>query len=332
MSEVFVSYKREDFVAVKRLVDGLTAEGLDIWWDQMIAPDAPWEETIERQLSAAKAVIACWSRISVASENVKAEARRARQEGRLLQVYLEDCEPPLFFGERQGVKLRDWNGDRTSSQYRALVDGLNAVLTGRNASEAVGYVPPAAAEHWANVDKNDVAALLRYSDSFPGTSEGYQARQLAHQLEEGRKIRADGRAAYLAMIDDALKIAESASSGLRNTRHNLGSQTLEQRGERLSHHKATLAKFRAEWARIEGSILEPGGHGVLESGEIAGYRKRFAAAESELAALIRDEEDFLEGIRRIVSGRRFRVRALWVVGVTALLVFWLWAALQQGLL
>src|SRR5271163_1515142 len=120
MSEVFVSYKRENLTAVGRLVEALRAEGVGVWWDQDIAPNAAWEATIERQLAAAKLVIVAWSPAAVASENVKAEARWARQQGRLLQVFVEACEPPLFFGERQGIDLKHWS----DAAFRSVLDAV----------------------------------------------------------------------------------------------------------------------------------------------------------------------------------------------------------------
>ena len=98
MRDVFISYKRENEAKVARLVAALEARGLDVWWDREIPPGAPWEATIEQALNAAKAVVVCWSHAAVASENVRSEARLARNQGRLIQVFLEACEPPLFFG------------------------------------------------------------------------------------------------------------------------------------------------------------------------------------------------------------------------------------------
>ena len=74
MSDVFVSYKREDTVRVSKLVAALRSAGLEVWWDQDIEPSEPWEATIDRALREAKAVIVCWSPDAVASENVRAEA------------------------------------------------------------------------------------------------------------------------------------------------------------------------------------------------------------------------------------------------------------------
>jgi TolB-like protein len=128
MSEVFVSYKRENLAAVGRLVEALRAEGIGVWWDQDIPPNAAWEETIERALAAAKLVIVAWSPAAVASENVKAEARGARTQGRLLQVFVEACEPPLFFGERQGVDLKHWSGAASDAGFRSLLEAVRSGL------------------------------------------------------------------------------------------------------------------------------------------------------------------------------------------------------------
>ena len=110
MADVFLSYKREDAAKVRKLVAALREAGLNVWWDEDIPPSAPWETTIEKALADAKSVIVCWSPDAVASENVRSEARVARQDGRLIQVFLKPCTPPLFFGERQGVDLSSWRG------------------------------------------------------------------------------------------------------------------------------------------------------------------------------------------------------------------------------
>lgn len=141
MADVFISYKRENQDAVQRIVQGLRGAGLTIWWDQDIAPDAPWEATIERELEASKVVIVAWSQAAVASENVKAEARRARNQGKLIQVYVETCDPPLFFGERQGVDLSNWNGEPSDNRFKAIITAAKAILAGKKPPEGVGYRP-----------------------------------------------------------------------------------------------------------------------------------------------------------------------------------------------
>jgi TolB-like protein len=127
MADVFLSYKREDAAKVRKLVDALRDDGIDVWWDEDIPPSAPWEATIEKALADAKAVAVCWSPESVKSENVRSKARIAREDGRLIQIFVKACSPPLFFGERQGVDLSNWRGRADDPRIATIADGVRAV-------------------------------------------------------------------------------------------------------------------------------------------------------------------------------------------------------------
>ncbi|HEX4095717.1 MAG TPA: toll/interleukin-1 receptor domain-containing protein, partial [Caulobacteraceae bacterium] len=118
MPDVFLSYKREDLKAATRLVAALRAEGIEVWWDRDIRAGAPWEASIETALAEATVVLVCWSKAAVASDNVRSEARWAREKGRLIQLFVEPCNPPLFFGERQGIDLSGWSGDASDDRFR----------------------------------------------------------------------------------------------------------------------------------------------------------------------------------------------------------------------
>jgi TolB-like protein len=133
MADVFLSYKREDAAKVGKLVAALRSAGLDVWWDEDIPGGAQWEATIEKALTEAKAVVVCWSPASVASENVRSEARVAREDGRLVQVFLKPCTPPLFFGERQGFDLSKWRGDANDERIAKVADSLRRVAEGERA-------------------------------------------------------------------------------------------------------------------------------------------------------------------------------------------------------
>jgi aryl carrier-like protein len=41
MAGVFVSYNREDSAKVRKLVAALRDDGIDVWWDEDIAPSSP---------------------------------------------------------------------------------------------------------------------------------------------------------------------------------------------------------------------------------------------------------------------------------------------------
>jgi hypothetical protein len=133
---------------VQLLVAGLRAQGLEVWWDQDIPPDAPWEATVEHALKGAKITIVAWSPAAVASENVKSEARWARNQGRLIQVFVAPCDPPLFFGERQGVSLEGWTGAVSDHRFVTVVAAVRAMIAGKAPPQGVGYKPPARRPIW----------------------------------------------------------------------------------------------------------------------------------------------------------------------------------------
>lgn len=73
--DVFISYAREDKARVKQLVHALTASrGWSIWWDAALRPGAQFPREIEATLASARCVLVVWSRHSIASDWVVAEA------------------------------------------------------------------------------------------------------------------------------------------------------------------------------------------------------------------------------------------------------------------
>ena len=142
MADVFLSYKREDAVRVRKLVAALRKVGFETWWDEDIPGGAQWETSIEQALLEAKAVVVCWSPVSVTSENVRSEARVAREDGRLVQVFLKPCVPPLFFGERQGIDLSRWHGNPDDPHITKLADNIRGVASGqRVADQSLAHGP-----------------------------------------------------------------------------------------------------------------------------------------------------------------------------------------------
>ena len=160
MPDIFVSYKREDRDAVAHLVETLRKRGFSVWWDEDIPPEAAWEATIEEHLSGAGAVVVVWTRTSVSSENVKAEARWARQNGKLVQVSLDGAAPPLFFSERQAIDLSRWRG-APGSTYLELEAALRRTI-GATEEPATGRGgrPSPPRPGWSSRRRLALAALL----------------------------------------------------------------------------------------------------------------------------------------------------------------------------
>ena len=142
MSDVFVSYKREDEVRVAPLVHALEAEGLDVWWDRGLPGGESWRANIEAALDAAKCVVVVWSTLSVgpAGHFVRDEAAHAMARGQLVPVTIDRVAPPLGFRELQAIDLTRWRGRAGDPFLSDLVAAIRAKLDGSPAPKAHGPV------------------------------------------------------------------------------------------------------------------------------------------------------------------------------------------------
>ena len=124
---IFLSYARADRARVKPLAAALAAAGFDVWWDMMIEGGAAFARQIEEQLEIADAVVAVWSRTSVASDWVRDEAGHGRDRKRLVPVLLDPVEPPLGFRQYHAVDLAGWRGNRDAPQMAAVLRAIEGV-------------------------------------------------------------------------------------------------------------------------------------------------------------------------------------------------------------
>ena len=132
MTDIFISYKREDEARVAPIVEGLRGAGLSVWWDRNISGGESWRQSISEQLAIARCVIVVWSEISVGplGEFVQDEAGRAKARGVLVPVRIDRISEPLGFGEIQSLDLVDWRGNTRDLLFQNLVAAVKAVIAG----------------------------------------------------------------------------------------------------------------------------------------------------------------------------------------------------------
>lgn len=140
MSEIFISYKREDEARVGRLVRALEGAGLSVWWDRGLAVGENWRSQIQDALNAARCVIVVWTHQSVgpAGDFVRDEAAQAKRRGVLVPVLLDKVDPPLGFGEVQAIDLTHWKGSSRDPFFQDLSAAVTAKLEGRAVPPAKG--------------------------------------------------------------------------------------------------------------------------------------------------------------------------------------------------
>src|SRR5262245_49771113 len=102
MSDIFISYAKANHALALKLSAFLEAAGWSVGWETSLCAADLYRDEIMKQLAAAKAVITIWTENSVKSDWVRAEAGRAKAEGKLIPIKPADvayADIPLPFGE-----------------------------------------------------------------------------------------------------------------------------------------------------------------------------------------------------------------------------------------
>jgi formylglycine-generating enzyme required for sulfatase activity len=157
LSDVFVSYKREDAEIANRIVTALRGHGISVWWDDGITPRQAWDTEIEQALSAASTVVVLWSPRSVNSEWVRTEAHYGKDRAKLVPVVIHPCTIPIAFALTQTVNLAGWDGNRDDRQWRKLLTWITDLLSAKPDGANLPAGSPSA--NTTNVYRNAIGTL-----------------------------------------------------------------------------------------------------------------------------------------------------------------------------
>jgi len=124
MSDVFISYAREDYDTANKLARAFGDLGWSVWWDRNIVTGQAFDRAIEAQLESAKSVVVLWSRHSIESEWVKNEAAAAAERGVLVPASIEGVKLPLEFRRKQTADLTGWDGEVSHGGFEAVREGV----------------------------------------------------------------------------------------------------------------------------------------------------------------------------------------------------------------
>jgi TolB-like protein len=92
-------------------------------------------------------VVVLWSKKSVASRWVRAEATQADRNGTLVPAMIEDCKRPIMFELKQTADLSKWSGDVNDREWQAYLASVRRLV--EKGEHAAGSSPsrPARQEH-----------------------------------------------------------------------------------------------------------------------------------------------------------------------------------------
>lgn len=121
MTDIFLSYNREDQARAKLFAEAFEAQGFKVWWDVGLRTGEAYDQVTEKALKTAKAVVVLWSKKSVESRWVRAEATLADRNKTLVPCMLEPCERPIMFELTQTAELSHWQGDASDKAWAAFL-------------------------------------------------------------------------------------------------------------------------------------------------------------------------------------------------------------------
>lgn len=128
MHDVFISYAHEDRALARKLADALlAARGWSVWWDTSLRTGEQFPRRIQEAVAASRCVVVLWSRHSVESNWVVAEASEGWERRVLAPVMLDDSQPPMPFRQTQSHVLSQWHGEAGRATLLALIEDIQRI-------------------------------------------------------------------------------------------------------------------------------------------------------------------------------------------------------------
>ncbi len=148
MTNIFVSYAREDKARVAQLVALIDSWSAEVWWDDRLVAGESFTEETERRLREADFVVVVWSPHSARSKWVLDEAAVGRDAEKLIPLSFDGQAPPLGFRHVHCTDFTDWNGEADAR----CAGSLKAALLRDTRQPTVSpHLPPAPQEGWRSL-------------------------------------------------------------------------------------------------------------------------------------------------------------------------------------
>ncbi len=164
MADVFISYARTDKARVAPLVAALEAKGWSVWWDPEITPGQEFDDQIDTELVAAKAVLVVWTPTSVVSRWVRGEARDAAERGILVPVRFDQARLPIDVRAIHTTDLDGWRDDPLHPAVQECLNALAAMIARSTAAQSASAGNISAAPSKAKVSPRYSICVLPFAN------------------------------------------------------------------------------------------------------------------------------------------------------------------------
>ena len=128
MYDIFVSYSHLDIEKMKELIDLLKQNGFSVWVDQDIRGGTNYDTEIENQLNLCKCALVLWSKNSIDSDWVMNEARRAKNQKKIIPILLDDVQIPIEFERLQYINFVNWTVSNSNKEFIKLLESIKRFI------------------------------------------------------------------------------------------------------------------------------------------------------------------------------------------------------------
>ncbi|MES9970212.1 MAG: toll/interleukin-1 receptor domain-containing protein [Candidatus Thiodiazotropha sp.] len=181
LSDVFISYSRQDTNFVEQLSKKLHECGLDVWIDWEDIPySSNWWNEISQAIDGASAFVCILSDDYFKSETCEAELRLAEETNkRIIPIRYKEFNPSL--NNSNAVAMTNWlefsGRDNFEASFESLIDTLNADLDWRKFHARLQV----RATEWAN--KNNNSSYILFGQDLDEASD-----QLEHEQDKSPRF------------------------------------------------------------------------------------------------------------------------------------------------
>ena len=128
MSDIFISYAKNDFTMAQGVVRLLKKQGWSVWWDRDLRMGENLDKRVDKALNESHCVIVLWTIRSVRSQKVREQAAKALKKNKLIPVLLEVVRLPELFRDIQATNLTNWDGEDFTPSVQRLLSYIRAFL------------------------------------------------------------------------------------------------------------------------------------------------------------------------------------------------------------
>jgi TolB-like protein/Tfp pilus assembly protein PilF len=177
LPDIFISYSRDDQATARRFAEGFERAGLNVWWDVTLKSGEAYDRVTERALRNARAVVTLWSKTSVNSDWVRAEATIGLRNKTLMPVMIEPCERPIMFELTHTPDLSHWTGSPEDAAWLSFATEVQELV----ARHATGE-PRIAATAAAAMQRKPSIAVLPFANMSGDKEQEYFSDGLAEEI------------------------------------------------------------------------------------------------------------------------------------------------------